>query len=146
MGPQTVAQMMTFLGMTGFSPDWIEEYVVKTAPLREIMKEAGQLNLRARLDWNTDALVAFETLQTEIQTAPALATPDYTKPFLLYVANRCNNYAAAVLMQETCSGRKKQPFAFYSSKLDPVAQGYPPCYQGLAALNYAYDKASTITL
>jgi hypothetical protein len=58
--PQTVAQMMTFLGMTGFSSDWIEEDVVKTAPLREIMKEAGQLNLRARLDWNTDALVAFE--------------------------------------------------------------------------------------
>jgi hypothetical protein len=57
--PQTVAQIMTFLGMTGFSSDWIEEYVVKTAQLREIMKGAGQLNLRAKLDWNNDALVAF---------------------------------------------------------------------------------------
>eukprot|EP00063_Salmo_salar_P006046 XP_013980881.1 PREDICTED: uncharacterized protein LOC106561442 [Salmo salar] len=144
--PQTVAQMMTFLGMTGFSSDWIEEYVIKTAPLREIMKEAGQLNLRASLEWTSDAVIAFETLKKEMQTAPALAAPDYTKPFLLYVANRCDNYAAAILMQETCSGRKKQPIAHYSSKLDPVAQGYPPCYQGLAALHYAYDKASTITM
>lgn len=99
------------------------------------MKEAGQLNLRAPLEWNADAVVAFETLKKEMQTAPALAAPDYTKPFLLYIANRCDNYAAAILMQETCSGRKKQPIACYSTKLDPVAQGYPPCYQGLAALH-----------
>ena len=71
--PQTVAQMMTFLGMTGFSSDWIQEYVVKTAPLREIMKEAGQLNLRAKLNWNNDALVAFETLKKEMQTATSLS-------------------------------------------------------------------------
>lgn len=87
-----VAQIMTFLKMTGFISDWIEEYVVKTAPLREIMKETGQLNLRAKLDLNTDALIAFETLKKEMQTAPALAAPDYTKLFLLYVANRCDRY------------------------------------------------------
>ncbi len=50
-------------------------------------------------------------------------------------------------MQETCSGRKKQPNAYYSTQLDNVAQGYPPCYkQGLAAVYYAYEKASTITM
>jgi hypothetical protein len=49
-------------------------------------------------------------------------------------------------MQNTCSGRRKQPIAYYSTELDSVAQGYPPCYQGVAALQYAYDKASTITL
>lgn len=61
--PQTIAQMMTFLGMTGFNSDWIEEYVFKTALLLEIMKEARQLNLRAKLEWNNDALIAFETLK-----------------------------------------------------------------------------------
>ena len=49
-------------------------------------------------------------------------------------------------MQDLCSGRQYQPIAYYSSKLDAVAQGYPPCYQGLAAVQYAYDKASTITM
>lgn len=57
-----------------------------------------------------------------------------------------DTYAAAVLMQETCSARRKQTIPYYSTKLDPVAQGYPPCYQGLAVLHYAYDKASTITM
>lgn len=86
-------------------------------------------------------------LKKELQTAPALATPDYDKLFHLYVAERKDGYASAVLMQETCSGRKKQPLAYYSTKLDSVAQGYPPCYQqGLAAVYFAYDKASTVTM
>lgn len=42
------------------------------------MKEAGQLDLRAKLDWNTDALIAIETQKKEMQTASALAAPDYT--------------------------------------------------------------------
>ena len=55
-------------------------------------------------------------------------------------------YASAVLMQETCSGRRKQPIAYYSTMLDSVVQGFLPCYQGLAAVHYAYEKASTITM
>lgn len=145
--PQTVGQMMTFLGMTGFSADWIEDYAVKTAPLRTLMKQVGHQNLRAQLTWDIEALIAFETLKKGLQTAPALATPDYDKIFHLYVADRKDGYASAVLMQETCSGRKKQPIAYYCTKLDNVAQGYPPCYQqGLAAVYFAYDKASTVTM
>ncbi len=140
--PQTVGQMMTFLGMTGFSADWIEDYAIKTAPLRTLMKQVGHQNLRASLTWTADALIAFESLKKELQSAPALTTPTYDKPFHLYVANRKDGYASAVLMQETCSGRKKQPIAYYSTKLDNVAEGYPPCYQqGLAAVYFAYEKA-----
>ena len=106
----------------------------------------GTTYLQSPLTWTIDASAAFECIKRELQGASALATPDYTKPFLLYVANRCDAYASAVLMQESCSGRRKQPIAYYSSKLDAVAQGYPPCYQGLAATQYAYDKASSITM
>jgi len=88
-----------------------------------------------------------ESIKKELQRAPVIGNPDYTKTFHLYVANRSDGYASAVLMQDTCSGRKKQPIACYSTRLDNVAQGYPPCYQqGLAAVYYAYDKASTITM
>ncbi len=92
------------------------------------MKQAGLQDLSNPLKWNTDALLAFETLKKVQQHAPVLGNPEYSKQFHLYVANRADGYASAVLMQETCSGRKKQPFAYYSTKLDNVAQGYPPCY------------------
>ncbi len=70
--PQTVGQMMTFLGMTGFSADWIEDYAIKTAPLRALMKQVGHQNLRASLTWTADALISFESLKEELQSAPAL--------------------------------------------------------------------------
>ncbi len=55
--PQTVGQMMTFLGMTGFSADWIEDYAIKTAPLRALMKQVGHQNLRASLTWTAEASI-----------------------------------------------------------------------------------------
>ncbi len=106
--PQTVGQMMTFLGMTGFSADWIEDYAIQTAPLRDPMKQVGHQNLRASLTWTADALISFESLKKELQSAPALTTPTYDKPFHLYVANRKDGYASAVLMQETCSEKNTQ--------------------------------------
>ncbi len=103
------------------------------------MKQAGLQHLSNQLKWNTDALIAFETIKKELQQAPTLGLADYS--------NRADGYASAILMQETCSRRKKQPIAYYSTKLDNVAQCYPPCFQqGLAAVYYAYKKASTITM
>ncbi|XP_041854876.1 uncharacterized protein LOC121648678 [Melanotaenia boesemani] len=71
--------------------------------------------------------------------------PEYDKLFYLYVSNRCNMYATAVLAQDSCAGGRKQPIAYYSARLDDVARGWPPCYQGLAAVHMAYEKASAIT-
>lgn len=68
-----------------------------------------------------DAQVVFETLKQELQTAPVLAMSDYTIPFHLYVSNMCDKHVVTVQMQETCSGRQKQPIAYYSTKLDYVA-------------------------
>ncbi len=52
-----------------------------------------------------------------LQRTPALGNPEYSKQFHLYVANRADGYASAVLMQETCSGRKKRPIAYYPQSL-----------------------------
>ncbi len=80
-------------------------------------------------------------MKEELQSAPALTTPTYDKPFHLYVANRKDGYASAVLMQETCSGRKKTTIAYYSTKLDNVAEGYPTMLQqGLAAVYFCIMK------
>ena len=74
--PETVRHMMTFLGMTRFSSDWIEDYALKIVSLREIMKEAGTTDLQPRLIWNVDASAAFETIKHEMQGASTLATPE----------------------------------------------------------------------
>ncbi|XP_056879085.1 uncharacterized protein LOC130519563 [Takifugu flavidus] len=141
--PQTVGHMLSFLGMAGYSRPWICDYALKTAPLRAMIRAAGQGSQSARLQWTDEADGAFHLLKNDLQTAPALANPDYSKPFHLYVAER-QGYACAVLMQD--SPTDKQPISYYSTKLDSVEEGLPPCYQGLAAAAFAYKKASVITM
>lgn len=135
--------MLTFLGMTGSSRPWICDYALKTAPLRAMIRAAGQTNQSAQLEWTEEADGAFQFLKQDMQSAPGLAHPDYGKPFHLYVAER-KGYACAVLMQKGPTGN--QPVAYYSTKLDGVEDGFPPCYQGLAAAVFAYEKASVITM
>lgn len=52
---------MTFLGMKGFSSDWIEDYALITSPLREMMMDAGMTTLNAPF---MHAAAAFEKHQT----------------------------------------------------------------------------------
>lgn len=114
--PQTVGQMLFFLGMTGFSCLWICDYAVKTAPLLALTRAAGQTNNLAQLQWMEEAERAFQTLKGDLQSAPAFGNPK-TKPFHLYVAEK-SGYANAILMQDTPTG--KYPLAYYSTKLDNI--------------------------
>lgn len=75
--------------------------MLKVAPLRALITTAETKFLSAQLQWTTDAVMSFDSIKRESQSVPTLATPDYSKPFHLYVANRCDNYASAVLIQET---------------------------------------------
>ena len=47
--PQTVGQMLTLLGMAGYSRPWICDYALKTAPLRALIRAAGQNSNAATL-------------------------------------------------------------------------------------------------
>ena len=148
--PQTVRHMMSFIGLIGFSSEWIECHEQKIAPLRALIAKAGSEKLTNRLAWTIDGEEAFNLIKCELQRAPALVLPDYTKPFALYVSVKKETgrdaYMTGILMQAQCQGKTKQIIAYYCSKLDSVAQGYPPCYQGLEAVYMAYVKASGITM
>ena len=47
--PQTVGQMLTLLGMAGYSRPWICDHALKTAPLRALIRAAGQNSNAATL-------------------------------------------------------------------------------------------------
>lgn len=48
--PQTVGQIITFLGTTGFSAGWNDNYAIKTAPLRALMKHVSHQSLSMRVE------------------------------------------------------------------------------------------------
>lgn len=90
--PQTARQIM-FLGIADYGL-CCEKGSIESPDSK---KEGGKA-LSAQLKWTTDASIAFESIKKEMQSAPALAIPNYTKEFHLYLANRYEAYPTAVLM------------------------------------------------
>lgn len=145
--PQTVREMMTFLGIAGYYSAWIEDYASLTGPLRAMIKDTGNAQLHGNLTWTTDGFLAFETVKQRLQEAPALALPDYCKTFLLYVSTSTGGkYACAVLCQPTGTGSSPQPVAYYSTASSDVEMGLPLCYRALVGVYLMYEKASSVTM
>ncbi|KAM7417008.1 hypothetical protein PAMA_016903 [Pampus argenteus] len=145
--PRTVREMLTFLGIAGYSSAWVEGYASLTGPLRAMIKETGNAHLHCNLSWTPDGLLAFETIKQKLQEAPALALPDYSKNFLLYVSTSTGGkYACGVLCQPTGTGTSPQPISYYSTAYSDVELGLPLCYRVMVGVFLMYDKASSVTM
>ncbi|XP_046899564.1 uncharacterized protein LOC124483259 isoform X1 [Hypomesus transpacificus] len=119
--PQSVGDLMTFLGLTGYSAEWVNEYTAVVAPLRAMMKEAGVTSLQAKVKWTEEGERAFTQIKLSLQQAPALALPDYEKPFFLEPDGLKAGYAVvamtgkegfatqkAEVCQQPCSAQKAE--------------------------------------
>lgn len=74
--------------------------------------------------------------------APALALPDPSKPFQLFVDEK-RGIGKGVLTQRW--GPWKRPVAYLSKRLDPVAAGWPPCLRIIAATALLVHDADKLT-
>lgn len=88
--PRTVKDMLSFLGLIGYSRHFIPDYGEHTSPLRALVNEQGMRNIMAPLNWTTEAEQSFIQLKQLLSQAAALATPDYKLPFYLDVSERAH--------------------------------------------------------
>jgi hypothetical protein len=112
--PQTrsVRALWGFLGLAGYYRRFIQEFGTIAAPLTSLLK-------RDAFHWSPAAETAFMTLKQTLTTAPALALPDFSKPFIVECdASGC--VIGAILHQDVGA------IAFFSRAL-------PPRHHGLAA-------------
>ena len=122
--PTTVSDMLSFLGLTGYSRSHIPDYANRAAPLRALLAEAGNRNLTAPLLWTAEAEASFTDLKQALAQAAALMAPDYSSPFHLDVSEQ-NAMLNAVLYQK--KGGDRQVLMYHSSKLDIVESGQTSC-------------------
>ncbi|RMC20290.1 hypothetical protein DUI87_01137 [Hirundo rustica rustica] len=69
--PQTVKELRTFLGMTGWCRLWIYNYGLLVKPLYALITEGSR-----DLQWTKDATRAFEQLKKALMSLPALGLPN----------------------------------------------------------------------
>ncbi|RMB92689.1 hypothetical protein DUI87_30998 [Hirundo rustica rustica] len=136
--PQTVKELRTFLGMTGWCRLWIYKYGLLVKPLYALITEGSR-----DLQWTKDATRAFDKLKKVLMLAPALGLPNMNKPFFLF-SHKKQGIALGILAQNL--GPYRRAVAYLSKQLDTAAKGWPGCLRAVAAVAINIQEARKFTL
>ena len=129
--PRNVRDVCAFLGTAGYYRKFIKDFSRIAAPIADLTKES------VKFEWTSSHQHAFVTLKTAMQSAPVLALPDPTLPFVVHTD--ASGFAiGAVLMQD--QGKGLQPIAFLSKKMLPAETRYPVHEQELLAIIHALSS------
>jgi hypothetical protein len=102
--PKNISKLRGFLGLTGYYRRFIKNYAHLTTPLSNLLKKNS-------FKWDNNAEECFETLKRVMSSTLVLATPDFTKPFVVE-CDASGIGIGEVLMQDG------HPIAFESRKLN----------------------------
>ncbi|GBG81924.1 hypothetical protein CBR_g34106 [Chara braunii] len=106
--PQSVTEMRSFSGMTGYYRTFVKNYSIVAAPLTDLTR------LDTPWEWTDECEAAFRHLKHALTHYEVLKLPDPDKPFI--VSTDASQYGiGAVLAQQ--EGPKLRPVEYMSKKM-----------------------------
>ncbi|GBG81891.1 hypothetical protein CBR_g34074 [Chara braunii] len=106
--PQSVTEMRSFLGMTGYYRTFVKNYSIVAAPLTDLTR------LDTPWEWTDECEAAFRHLKHALTHYEVLKLPDPDKPFIV-TTDAIQYGISAVLAQQ--EGPKLRPVEYMSKKM-----------------------------
>lgn len=113
--PRCPKDIKSFLGLVSYYRRFIPDFSKTAKPLTALLKKDVSFH------WKNEQQLAFEILKKSLVTAPILAYPDFTKPFVLTCD--ASNYAISAILSQGPIG-KDQPIAYASRTLNKAECNY----------------------
>ena len=108
--PRSVKELRSFLGLAGYYRRFVKHFGIISKPLTDLLRKG------AVYVWTDSQDQAFLALKQALTTAPVLALPDFSRPFVVET-DASGTGIGAILMQGG------HPLAFLSKVLGPRLQG-----------------------
>ncbi|GBG85963.1 hypothetical protein CBR_g40776 [Chara braunii] len=106
--PQTVTEVISFLGMCGYYRNFVKNYSTVASPLTDLTR------LDTPWDWSDECEAAFKRLKHALMNHEVLMVPDPQKPFIVTTdASQCG--IGAMLAQQ--DEKKLRPIEYMSKKM-----------------------------
>lgn len=145
--PITLKELRSFLGLSGYYRKFIYHYAHITKPLTVHLRSdngriGAKLSSKIKIDLDTCAIGAFNTIKSKLQEQIELFQPDYSKPFEL--TTDASNFAIGAVLSQN-----QKPIIFISRTLNNAEQIYATNEKELLAIvwslktlrNYLYGIA-----
>jgi hypothetical protein len=133
--PRNKKEIQSFLGKINFLRRFIPNFVEIVKDLTYMLKKDNDIK------WYSKAKNSFEQIKRALGEAPVLASPYYTKYFIIF-SFASENTIAVVLLQKNDEGYE-QPIAFFSKNLRDTKLKYniieKQAYALVKALKYFRD-------
>jgi hypothetical protein len=123
--PQTVRDVRSFLGLSGYYRSFIKEYAAMSRPLTQLTKKD------VTFVWADAQQTAFEDLKAALTSDSVLAHPRFDQPFIL--SCDASNYAISAILSQLQNG-KERPISFASRMLNSAERNYSTTHKELLAV------------
>ena len=115
--PTNLRTLRSFLGFINFYRRFIKDFALIARPLNDLTKKD------VKWIWTDKENQAFESLKETLCTAPVLAHPDTSKPFL--VETDASNFAFGAILSQKQDDDKYHPVAYMSKSFDDHQKKLP---------------------
>jgi hypothetical protein len=107
--PRNVKEIQSFLGKINFLRRFIPNFAEIVKLITDMLKKDSEVK------WTSEAKASFQRIKKVISEAPVLASPDYTKEFLIF--SFASEHTIAVVLLQKNEESFERPIAFFSKSL-----------------------------
>lgn len=129
--PKDVKGVQAFLGVVGYFRTFVKNFAEKARPLYQLLKQDVDFV------WNAETQKAMDLLKHDMVTAPVLAFPDFSKPFLLTCD--ASGYAVGAVLTQM-HGKKEKLISCASRTLKDAETRYHNTDREVLAAVYGVKK------